>query len=96
MERQLVSIAKQFGDMGVKADLVESKGKTFVAFNGTDQNGRVLKVGEAAIFAAPVFGLSVVMVGAVVFVVYAVIEVAWSEYDVNNKIVMELENAIEN
>ncbi|MEF1283530.1 hypothetical protein QTN94_06030 [Vibrio sp. M250220] len=37
------SIAKQFGDMGVKADLVESKGKTFVAFNGTDQNGRVLK-----------------------------------------------------
>ncbi|MGY5538090.1 hypothetical protein [Vibrio brasiliensis] len=173
------SIAKQFGDMGVKADLVESKGKTFVAFNGTDQNGRVLKyafvngtrinmngkkyplnsfkamqagfspksraenfkgagvltfvvsasiatsdlvftddyhlvnwfgnvgsdmfkallqygVGEAAIFAAPVFGLSVVMVGAVVFVAYAVIEVAWSEYDVNNKIVMELENAIEN
>lgn len=37
------SIAKQFGDMNIKADLVESKGKTFVAFNGTDQNGKVLK-----------------------------------------------------
>lgn len=37
------SIAKQFGDMGVKADLVESKGKTFVAFSGTDKNGKVLK-----------------------------------------------------
>ncbi|MCG6408180.1 hypothetical protein K6U17_02785 [Vibrio fluvialis] len=38
-----VSIAKQFGDMNIKADLVESKGKIFVAFNGTDQNGKVLK-----------------------------------------------------
>lgn len=37
------SIAQQFGDMGVKADLVESKGKTFVAFSGTDKNGKVLK-----------------------------------------------------
>ncbi|WP_146489703.1 hypothetical protein [Vibrio sp. T20] len=37
------SIAKQFGDMNIKADLVESKGKTFVAFNGTDQNGKLLK-----------------------------------------------------
>ncbi|MBY7967129.1 hypothetical protein KW450_17175 [Vibrio fluvialis] len=37
------SIAKQFGDMGIKADLVESKGKTFIAFNGTDKNGKVLK-----------------------------------------------------
>lgn len=37
------SIAKQFGDMNIKADLVESKGKTFVAFNGTDQNGKALK-----------------------------------------------------
>lgn len=37
------SIAKQFGDMGVKADLVESKGKTFVAFSGTDKNGKVLQ-----------------------------------------------------
>jgi hypothetical protein len=37
------SIAKQFGDMGVKADVVESKGKLFVAFNGTDKNGKVLK-----------------------------------------------------
>ncbi|MEZ9005631.1 hypothetical protein AB6E26_23430 [Vibrio splendidus] len=37
------SIAKQFGDMGVKADLVESKGKMFVAFNGTDKNGKVLQ-----------------------------------------------------
>ncbi len=37
------SIAKQFGDMNIKADLVESKGKIFVAFNGTDQNGKVLK-----------------------------------------------------
>lgn len=37
------SIAKQFGDMGIKADLVESKGKTFVAFSGTDKNGKALK-----------------------------------------------------
>lgn len=37
------SIAKQFGDMNIKADLVESRGKIFVAFNGTDQNGKVLK-----------------------------------------------------
>ena len=37
------SIAKQFGDMGVKVDIVESKGKAFVAFNGTDKNGKVLK-----------------------------------------------------
>ncbi|EHE6926402.1 hypothetical protein KY019_002686 [Vibrio cholerae] len=37
------SIAKQFGDMGIKADLVESKGKTLVAFSGTDKNGKVLK-----------------------------------------------------
>lgn len=37
------SIAKQFGDMNIKADLVESKGKTFVAFNGTEQNGKALK-----------------------------------------------------
>ncbi|EHH1078926.1 hypothetical protein J7I01_004641 [Vibrio parahaemolyticus] len=37
------SIAKQFGDMNIKADLVESKGKIFVAFNGTEQNGKVLK-----------------------------------------------------
>lgn len=37
------SIAKQFGDMGIKADLVESKGKTFVAFAGTDKNGKTLK-----------------------------------------------------
>ncbi len=37
------SIAKQFGGMNIKADLVESKGKIFVAFNGTDQNGKVLK-----------------------------------------------------
>ncbi|MDC5869869.1 hypothetical protein OPW39_13645 [Vibrio europaeus] len=37
------SIAKQFGDMGIKADLVESKGKTFVAFAGTDTNGKALK-----------------------------------------------------
>lgn len=37
------SIAKQFGDMGIKADLVESKGKTFVAFAGTDRNGKTLK-----------------------------------------------------
>ncbi|WP_299142838.1 hypothetical protein [uncultured Vibrio sp.] len=37
------SIARQFGDMGVKADLVESKGKTFVAFSGTEKNGKVLK-----------------------------------------------------
>ncbi|EOW9469580.1 hypothetical protein ACOCGZ_003546 [Vibrio cholerae] len=37
------SIAKQFGDMGIKADLVESKGKTFVVFSGTDKNGKVLK-----------------------------------------------------
>ncbi len=37
------SIAKQFGNMNIKADLVESKGKIFVAFNGTDQNGKVLK-----------------------------------------------------
>ncbi|WP_186171712.1 hypothetical protein [Vibrio chagasii] len=37
------SIAKQFGDMGVKADLVESKGKMFVAFSGTDKNGKVLQ-----------------------------------------------------
>lgn len=37
------SIAKQFGDMGIKADLIESKGKTFIAFNGTDKNGKVLK-----------------------------------------------------
>lgn len=37
------AIAKQFGDMGIKADLVESKGKTFVAFNGTAQNGKALK-----------------------------------------------------
>ncbi|ENM3851151.1 hypothetical protein NTE31_003455 [Vibrio cholerae] len=36
------SIVKQFGDMGIKADLVESKGKTFVAFSGTDKNGKVL------------------------------------------------------
>ncbi|HGE6004265.1 TPA: hypothetical protein ACGGR2_003441, partial [Vibrio cholerae] len=27
----------------IKADLVESKGKTFVAFSGTDKNGKVLK-----------------------------------------------------
>ncbi|MCR9300081.1 hypothetical protein NB466_14550 [Vibrio fluvialis] len=38
-----VSIAKQFGDMNVKADLVQSKGKTFIAFSGTDKNGKVLK-----------------------------------------------------
>lgn len=37
------SIAKQFVDMNIKADLVESRGKIFVAFNGTDQNGKVLK-----------------------------------------------------
>ncbi|WP_455292704.1 hypothetical protein [Vibrio parahaemolyticus] len=37
------SIARQFGDMNIKADLVESKGKIFVAFNGTDQNGKALK-----------------------------------------------------
>lgn len=37
------SIAKQFGDMNIKADLVESKGKTFIAFNGTDKNGKALK-----------------------------------------------------
>ncbi|MEZ8099391.1 hypothetical protein [Vibrio bivalvicida] len=37
------SIAKQFGDMQIKVELVESKGKTFIAFNGTDQNGKVLK-----------------------------------------------------
>ncbi|EGR1566073.1 hypothetical protein ABVF67_000522 [Vibrio parahaemolyticus] len=37
------SIAKQFGDMNIKADLVESRGKIFVAFNGTDQNAKVLK-----------------------------------------------------
>lgn len=37
------SIAKQFGDMNIKADLVESRGKIFVAFNGTDQNGKALK-----------------------------------------------------
>ncbi|HHX8475047.1 hypothetical protein D8S93_07065 [Vibrio sp. VGrn 2] len=37
------SIAKQFGDMNIKADLVESRGRIFVAFNGTDQNGKVLK-----------------------------------------------------
>ncbi len=37
------SIAKQFGDMNIKADLVESRGKIFVAFNGTDLNGKALK-----------------------------------------------------
>ncbi len=37
------SIAKQFGDMNIKADLVESRGKIFVAFNGTAQNGKALK-----------------------------------------------------
>ncbi len=37
------SIAKQFGDMNIKADLVESRGKIIVAFNGTDQNGKALK-----------------------------------------------------
>ncbi|EGR3216954.1 hypothetical protein DLI07_14995 [Vibrio parahaemolyticus] len=37
------SIAKQFGDMNIKADLVESKGKTFVAFSGTNKNGKVLQ-----------------------------------------------------
>ncbi len=38
-----ISIAKQFGDMNIKADLVESKGKTFIAFNGTSKNGSRLK-----------------------------------------------------
>ncbi|EHK7585776.1 hypothetical protein IBP93_000313 [Vibrio parahaemolyticus] len=37
------SIARQFGDMNIKADLVENKGKVFVAFNGTEQNGKILK-----------------------------------------------------
>ncbi|WGY45885.1 hypothetical protein [Vibrio sp. ABG19] len=36
------SIAKQFGDMGVKADIVESKGRTFIAFSGS-KNGAPLK-----------------------------------------------------
>lgn len=36
------SIAKQFGDLGVKADLVESKGRTFIAFSGS-KNGTSLK-----------------------------------------------------
>ena len=38
-----ISIAKQFGDLGVKADLVESRGKLFVAFSGTNENGKVLR-----------------------------------------------------
>lgn len=37
------SIAKQFGGVNVKADLVESKGKVFIAFSGTDTNGKVLQ-----------------------------------------------------
>lgn len=173
------SIAKQFGDMNIKADLVESKGKTFVAFNGTDQNGKALKhafvngtninmdgkkyplnsfksmqagfsprsraenfkgagiltfvvsasiatsdlvfkddyhlvdwfgnvgsdmfkalvqfgAGEAALLAAAYFSVPIVLAGVAVFVAYAVIELAWGEYEISKRIVMELENAVEN
>lgn len=173
------SIAKQFGDMGVKADLVESKGKMFVAFSGTDKNGKVLQhalvngtrinmnekkyplnsfksmqagfspqskaanfkgagvltfivsasiatsdlvfkddyhlvdwfgnvgsdmfkfmlqtaVGEVALFAVAALG-GTVLVGALACVAaYVIIEWAWGEFKISQKIVRELDNAIEN
>ncbi len=171
-----ISIAKQFGDMNIKVDLVESKGKTFVAFNGINKDGNALKyafvngtrinmggkkyplnsfksvqagfspqsravnfkgaalltfvvsasiatsdlifkddyhlvnwfgnvgadmfkallqygAGEAALFAAATYSVPIVLVGVAVFVTYALIEVAWSQYDISQKIVTELENA---
>ncbi|EMN7430375.1 PAAR domain-containing protein [Vibrio parahaemolyticus] len=173
------SIAKQFGDMNIKAELVESKGKAFVAFNGIDKNGKALKyafvngtrinmagkkyplnsfksmqagfspksravnfkgaalltfvvsasiattdlvfkddyhlvnwfgnvgadmfkallqygAGEAALLAAAYFSAPIVLGGVAVFAVYAAIEIAWGEFGISQKIVTELENAIEN
>ncbi|MCG7489975.1 hypothetical protein MHN79_10780 [Vibrio sp. Of14-4] len=170
------SIAKQFGDMGIKADLIESKGKTFVAFSGTDKNGKALKhafvnstrinmngkkyplnsfksmqagfspkaraanfkgagaltfvvsasiatsdlifkddyhlvdwfgnvgsdmfkaliqfgAGEAALFAVATMGGTILVGALVCAAAYIAIELIWSEYQVSNKIVKELENA---
>ncbi|NNN48685.1 hypothetical protein [Vibrio sp. 2-2(8)] len=172
------SIAKQFGDMGIKADLVESKGKTFVAFSGTDKNGKALKhafvngtrinmngkkyplnsfksvqagfspksraanfkgagvltfvvsasiatsdlvfkddyhlvdwfghvgsdmfkalvqfgAGEAALFAAAFYGVSIMSGAILVVFAYIAIEAVWSEYKIADKVVGGLESALE-